>query len=163
MTPIELRGMLLLAPLALGCGDPLVGTWVTHTYPGGPLPADVATYEEDLTFASDMSFDVSIESRIATAAPVYPGCTQTCALSGLTWATSSESGTMTLTVSGRAAKTASRAGCRAATDDMPKTPATPTDCPVGMPGGNHTYTLDNGTLTTSSAGGGDATYTLSGN
>jgi hypothetical protein len=136
---------------------------VTHTYPCGPLPADVATYEEHLTFASDMSFSVSIESRIATAARVDPGCTQTCALSGLTWSTSSENGTMMLILSGRATKTASRAGCKVAKDDMPARPATPTDCPVGMPGGNYTYTLDNGTLTTSSASGGNAVYTLSGN
>jgi hypothetical protein len=162
MALIDLRAMLLLGPLVLGCGDPLVGTWVTHTYPGGPLPADVASYTEDLTFASDMSFEVSIESRIAMTARVYPGCAQTCALSGLTWATSSDNGKMTLAVSGRATETASRAGCEAAKDDMPARPATPSDCPVGMPGGNYTYTLENGTLTTSSASGGGVTYTLSG-
>jgi hypothetical protein len=70
---------------------------------------------------------------------------------------------MTLTVSGVATKMASRAGCKSSADDMSAKPATAADCPAGMPIGNYTYAIANGTLTTTDARGGAATYTLSGN
>jgi hypothetical protein len=143
----------LCGTAALGCGgDPLVATWVTHDYPGGQLPAGVASYEEELTFASDMSLTVSIVLQVPESASIYPGCTETCALSSLRWADGSHGDTMTLTVSGTAHKTASRSGCTSSKDDMPMQPATVDDCPPGMPGGAYVYTINNGTLTTTASG-----------
>ncbi len=158
----------LLAALALtlaaaGCGgDPLVGTWTTHDYPGGSLPAGVASYEEDLTFSADQSLTVSFHLGVSKGAAMYGGCTETCELSGLRWANADQNGTLELVISGTATRTASRSGCASPDDDEASEPATGADCLEGMPGGELMYVIANGVLTTMGAGGSTASYTLVG-
>ncbi len=154
--------LLPIALLALGCGDPLVGTWVTHEYPGGHLPTGVSSYEESLTFGSDMTLEVTIALQVPKTASVFAGCTETCGLSGLRWDDSSSNGKQTLAISGTAHKTASRTGCASSADDEGSMAATAAECPPGMPGGKYIYDVDDGTLTTTS-GSESAKYTLESN
>jgi hypothetical protein len=123
------------------------------------MPSDVASYEQDLTFTSNMTFDVKIIVHVSPTASVYAGCTETCEFSGLTWSDMNANGRTTLTVAGTATKTATRDGCSAPADDHPSAPATAMDCPDGMPSGAYDVTISGDTLTTTDASGGSVMYT----
>lgn len=128
--PIAIGISLLSISAMLGCGkgtsateDPLTGTWQNDACFGSPSkPSDIESCSVEVAFLKSLDFQLTARWISLAATAVNPGCTTTRRITGQTWSTNHEAGTLTLI--GRGDATLERSACVDEKDNVPPEPTT---------------------------------------
>jgi hypothetical protein len=131
-------------------GSGLVGTWATSSIPG-VVPAPNETIVEAITFAADMTANVTLTDTNAAATP---GCVHVEQISG-TWSTSGT--TLTTVMAGPGTTQATM--CTNASDNYAMRACMASECSINAGTTMQTYAVSGNTLTLSDSSGGMIVYT----
>ncbi|MBL8681622.1 MAG: hypothetical protein JNK05_20815 [Myxococcales bacterium] len=153
------RRMMAAVSLAVigGCGpalpgSELLGSWTADIRPSltASESSQYASFTLRATFDANNTYALEARATSTATATNGPGCTVVLVSTGGTWSVSSMNGVNTITTAGTITGTTERTGCRNATENFARRPATDVET-IRLTSGN--YSVTGGSLVYTATGG----------